>query len=90
MPHPDIIEALNLHAYDDLGGKEDVNGTHIATIAALEIERLRAALKIMFMAWDSIPERDARRYIGLGDDASFPAIPGEIKSVEQARATLNR
>ena len=39
----DIVEALRLHAFDDCGERD--LPTHVANIAADEIERLRAALQ---------------------------------------------
>ena len=39
-----LVEALRLHATDDMG-REDVERVHVATQAADEIERLRGALQ---------------------------------------------
>ena len=50
--------------------------------------KLLQALRIMIMAWDDESARDARRYIGVGDDCRFPLVMGPIKSVEDARQVL--
>ena len=53
-------------------------------------DELIDALAVLWFAHSSQTTRDALSYIGLGIDACFPAMPGRIKSVSDARDVLNR
>lgn len=47
---------------------------------------LESALEFMLLAWDS--DAGYRHHCGVGDDVSFPAYRGLIRSVEAARKCL--
>lgn len=57
-------------------------------VKAPEYGELAEALRVMTYAYDAITTRDALRYIGLGHKSTFPGMPGDIKSTDDARHVL--